>query len=156
MPGTCPEVVASDQPRRDCWSILMATVVSAWIAHLLAWAASVWLLLGPAYQGVALTTEGTTRVSATFIEVNGLHVIWVPIVPVLLSGIALMAILRTDPGQHGRGLLLWTISGVFLGFCALGLFSFGFLYLPVALVLIIAAVADLRRPRGARPTSRSG
>ena len=136
--------------------MLIVTVVSAWIAHLLAWAASVWLLLGPAYQGVALTTEGTTRVSATFVETNGLHVIWVPIVPVLLSGIALIAILRTGPGQPGRGLLLWTISGVFLGFCALGFFSFGFLYLPVALALIIAAMADLRSSRGARPASRPG
>ena len=55
----------------------MIAVISAWTAHLFAWAASVWLVLGPAYQGVAVTTEGTTRVSATFIETNGLHVIWV-------------------------------------------------------------------------------
>ena len=93
----------------------MITVISAWTAHLLSWAASVWLMLGPAYQGVSITTEGTTRVSATFIETNGLHVIWVPIVPVLLSGIALMAVRRTGPGQTGRRLLLWTISVVFLG-----------------------------------------
>ena len=125
----------------------MITVISAWTAHLLSWAASVWLMLGPAYQGVSITTEGTTRVSATFIETNGLHVIWVPIVPVLLSGIALMAVRRTGPGQTGRRLLLWTISVVFLGFCALGFLSFGLLYLPVALMLIIAAVTDLGRAR---------
>ena len=136
--------------------MIIVTVVSAWTAHLLAWAASVWLLLGPAYQGVALTTEGTTRVSATFIETNGLHVIWVPIVPVLLSGVSLMAVRRAGPGQTRHRLLLWSISVVFLGFCALGIFSFGFLYLPVALTLIIAAVADLCRSRGARPASRSG
>ena len=93
----------------------MITVISAWTAHLLSWAASVWLMLGPAYQGVSITTEGTTRVSVTFIETNALHVIWVPIVPVLLSGIALMAVRRTGPGQTGRRLLLWTISVVFLG-----------------------------------------
>ena len=136
--------------------MIIVTVVSAWTAHLLAWAASIWLVFGPAYQGVALTTEGTTRVSATFIETNGLRVIWVPIVPVLLSGIALMTILRTGPGQPGRGLLLWTISVVFLGFCALGLFSFGLLYLPVALALIIVAVTDLGRSRGARAAGRRG
>ena len=102
-------------------------------------------MFGPAYQGVSVTIEGITRVSATFIETNGLHVIWVPIVPVLLSGIALMAVRRTGPGPTGRRLLLWTISVVFLGFCALGLFSFGFLYLPVALALIIVAVTDLGR-----------
>ena len=104
----------------------------------------------------SVTIEGITRVSATFIETNGLHVIWVPIVPVLLSGIALMAVLPIGPGQTGRRLLLWSISVVFLGFCALGIFSFGFLYLPVALTLIIAAVADLCRSRGARPASRLG
>ena len=134
----------------------MITVISAWTAHLLSWAASVWLMLGPAYQGVSITTEGTTRVSATFIETNGLHVIWVPIVPVLLSGIALMAVRRTGPGQTGRRLLLWTISVVFLGFCALGFLSFGLLYLPVALTLIIAAVTDLGRSRGARAAGHRG
>ena len=122
----------------------------------MAWAASIWLVLGPAYQGVSVTIGGTTRVSATFIETNGLHVIWVPIVPVLLSGIALMAVRRTGPGPTGRRLLLWTISVVFLGFCALGLFSFGFLYLPVALALIIVAVTDLGRMRGARAAGRRG
>ena len=134
----------------------MITVISAWTAHLLAWAASVWLVLGPAYQGVAVTTEGTTRVSATFIETNGLHVIWVPIVPVLLSGIALMAVLPIGLGPTERRLLLCSISVAFLGFCALGLFSFGFLYLPVALSLIIVAVTDLGRSRGARAAGRWG
>ena len=134
----------------------MITVISAWTAHLLSWAASVWLMLGPAYQGVSITTEGTTRISATFIETNGLHVIWVPIVPVLLSGIALMAVRRTGPGQTGRRLLLWTISVVFLGFCALWFLSFGLLYLPVALTLIIAAVTDLGRSRGARAAGHRG
>ena len=134
----------------------MIAVIAAWTAHLLSWAASFWLMLGPVYQGVSITTEGTTRVSATFIETNGLHVIWVPIVPVLLSGIALMALLRTCPGQTGRRLLLWTISGLFLGFCALGFLSFGLLYLPAALLLIIAAVTDLRRSRVARAVGRRG
>ena len=113
-------------------------------------------MFGPAYQGVSVTIEGTTRVSATFIETNGLHVIWVPVVPVLLSGIALMAVRRTGPGPTERRLLLWSISVVFLGFCALGFFSFGFLYLPVALALIIVAVTDLGRSRRARGRRSSG
>ena len=119
----------------------------------MAWAASIWLVLGPAYQGVSVRAA---MLPSSFIETNGLHVIWVPIVPVLLSGIALMAVRRTGPGPTGRRLLLWTISVVFLGFCALGLFSFGFLYLPVALALIIVAVTDLGRMRGARAAGRRG
>ena len=67
----------------------------------MAWAASIWLVFEPAYQGVSGTIEGTTRVRATFIETNGLHVIWVPIVP------GLQAVLDRD-GQiidrhDGRG-----------------------------------------------------
>ena len=136
--------------------MLIVTVIAAWTAHLLSWAASFWLMLGPAYQGVSITTEGTTRVSATFIETNGLHVIWVPIMPVLLSGVVLIAVMQTCPGQTGRRLLLWTISVAFLGFCALGFFSFGLLYLPAAFILIIAAVTDLRRSCVARAGGRRG
>ncbi len=126
----------------------MIAAIAAWAAHLLSWAASLWLLLGPVYQGVSTTIEGTTRVSATFVEMNGLQVIWVLIVPVLLSGIALLALLRTFPGQTGRRLLLWTISVAFLGFCALGVLSFGLLYVPAALALIIVAVTEPGRSRG--------
>ena len=134
----------------------MIAVIAAWAAHLLSWAASFWLMLGPVYQGVSVTGEGTARVSATFIEMNGLHVVWVPIVPVLLSGIALLALLRTFPGQTGRRLLLWTTSGLLLGFCALGSLSFGLMYVPAALALIIAAVAELRRSGRARAAGGRG
>ena len=126
------------------------TVIAAWTAHLLAWAASVWLLVGPAYQGVAVTTDGTTQVSTTFIGMNGLRAIWVPIVPVLLSGVALMAVRRAGLGRTGRMLPLWGASVVLLAFCALGFLSFGLLYLPVALILVIAAVIDLGRSLGNR------
>ena len=116
----------------------------------MAWAASIWLVLGPAYQGVSLTIEGTTRVSATFIETNGLHVIWVPIVPVLLSGIALMAVRRTGPGPTERRLLLWSISVVFLGFWGSA---------PVAGVWVARAGLFFRLPLsagGARTDHRGG
>ena len=60
--------------------MLTTAVIAAWAAHPLSWAASFWLVPGPVYEGVSITTEGTTRVGATFIETNGLHVIWVPFV----------------------------------------------------------------------------
>ena len=132
---------------------ISATTLSAWTAHALAWAAGVWLAFGPAYRGVSVTPGGeTTRISSTFLEVNGLHVVWVPVVPILLTGIGLLAIRLTDKGETGRKTLLWGLVvvllgfcalGVLLGFCALGVFSFGVLYAPAALALLVAAATDL-------------
>ena len=121
-----------------------ATTLSAWTAHALAWAAGVWLAFGPAYQGVSVTPGGeTTWVTATFLETNGLHVLWVLVVPILLTGVGLLGIRLTDKGETGRKALLWGLVVVFLGFCALGMFSFGWLYAPVALALLVAAATDL-------------
>ena len=121
-----------------------ATTLSAWTAHALAWAAGVWLAFGPAYQGVSVTPGGeTTRLTATFLEINGLHVLWVLVVPILLTGVGLLGIRLTDKGETGRKALLWGLVVVLLGFCALGMFSFGWLYAPVALALLVAAATDL-------------
>ena len=98
--------------------IVSATNVSAWTAHALAWAAGVWLTFGPAYEGVSVTPvlsdesatavlrgDGSgskaTRYTATLIEVNGLYVIFWLLVPVVLTGIALLAVQLTkqQPGQ---------------------------------------------------------
>ena len=128
------------------WSLrnVNATTLSAWTAHALAWAAGVWLAFGPAYRGVSVTPGGeTTRISSTFLEVNGLHVLWVLVVPVLLTGIGLLAIRLTDKGETGRKTLLWSLVVVLWGFCALGVFSFGWAYAPAALVLLVAAATDL-------------
>ena len=123
---------------------ISATTLSAWTAHALAWAAGVWLAFGPAYRGVSVTPGGeTTRMSSTFLEVNGLHVVWVPVVPILLTGIGLLAIRLTNKGETGRKTLLWGLVVVLLGFCALGVFSFGVLYAPAALALLVAAATDL-------------
>ena len=83
-----------------------------------------------------------TRYSATAIEVNGLHVISLLLVPVLLTGIALLALRLTAKGQTVRKVLLWGPGVVLLGFCAVAIFSIGMLYLPAALALLVAAFAD--------------
>ena len=74
-------------------SIGVATV-SAWVAHAFAWAAGVFFAFGPVYQGESVTpalpgeTGGEViRSSATAIEVNGLHVILLLLVPILLTAI---------------------------------------------------------------------
>ena len=107
-----------------------AASVSAWAALVLAWGAGAWLAFGPVYQGV----------SATLIEVNGLRVIPLLLVPVLLSGIAVWAVRDTDGGRTGRRIFLWVLAVVLLGLCAVSILSIGVLYLPTALALLVAAV----------------
>lgn len=64
------------------------TPIAAGIAHALTWCAGLWMTIGPAYEGVSVTatTPGesaseTTRVTATLVEVNGLWVLWLLLVP---------------------------------------------------------------------------
>ena len=139
--------------------------VSAAIAHVLAWAAFLWIAFWPhAYQGVSATPvqvdelgnpvgaveSEVVRHSASFIEVNGIGALLPLFIPALLTGVALMALLVWE-GRHLRNrLILGGLAAVLLVFCGLGYLSFGILYLPAALALIIAAVAfsfGLRLPR---------
>ena len=122
-----------------------ATSVSAWTAHVLAWVVGAWLAFGPVYQGVSATLPGESpddaaRFTATLIEVNGLYVVPMLLVPVLLSGIAVWAVKSPYGGMAGRSVLLWASAVVLLGLCALSIISIGMLYLPVALALLVAAI----------------
>ena len=123
-----------------------ATSVSAWTAHVLAWAVGAWLAFGPVYQGVSATLPGASageaaRSTATLIEVNGLGVVPLLLVPVLLSGIAVWAVRDTGSGRRGRRILLWVLAIVLLGLCAVSILSIGMLYLPTALAMLVAAIA---------------
>ena len=121
------------------WRPSSAAVASAWAAHVLAWTAGGWLAFGPAYQGVS-AGEGT-RYTATLIEVNGLYVVLLLLVPVLLSGIAVWVVRGADGGRTGRRVLLWVLAIVLLGLCALSILSIGVFYLPAALAMLVAAIA---------------
>ena len=101
-----------------------AAGVSAWAAHALAWAAGVWLAFWPTYQGVSVTATlpgesagEATRFSATAIEANGLHIVLLLLVPILLTGIALLALQLTDNRQTRRKVLLWVPVVVLLAAC---------------------------------------
>ena len=104
-----------------------------------------WLAFGPVYQGVSATLPGESageaeRFTATLIEVNGLRVIPLLLVPVLLSGIAVWAVRDTYGGRTGRRILLWVLAVVLLGLCTVSILSIGVLYLPTALALLVAAI----------------
>ena len=83
------------------------------------------------------------RSSATAIEVNGLHVILLLLVPILLTAITLLALRLTAKSQAVRTVLLWSPAVVLLGFCFVAIASIGMFYLPTALALLVAAIADL-------------
>ena len=90
--------------------INLATQVAAILAHGLAWAVVVYLLFVPVYAGQRTTavaqgqppviTNTTTSTSSTLVEVNGLEIIPVVLVPVLLTGIrvAWSRVHQTRPG----------------------------------------------------------
>ena len=117
-----------------------------------------WLGFGPSYRGVSVTPvlpDGSggeaTQFTATLIEVNGVDVVLWLLVPVLLTVIALLAVHLVNPGQANRKILLWCTAAALLVFCALAIFSFGILYVPAALALLVAAVAASMPRRWLRP-----
>ena len=125
------------------------TAISAWVAHALAWGVGLYMVFGPVYQGVSVDPSlpgephgQATRYTETLVEANGPWVLWLLLIPVLLSGLPLVSIRFTHPGQARRRVLLWTPAVVLLAFCAVGIASIGMLYLPTALALLIAAIAD--------------
>ena len=89
-----------------------------------------------------------TRYSATAIEANGLYVILLLLVPILLTGIALLAFRLTAKSQTVRKVLHWGPAVVLLGFCFVAIASIGMFYLPAALALLVAAIADLGGQEG--------
>ncbi len=136
-------------------SIGVATV-SAWVAHAFAWAAGVWLAFWPTYEGASVTPTlpgepggEVIRSSATAIEVNGLHVILLLLVPILLTAITLLGLRFQQTTM--RKILLWSPAVVLLGFCFVAIASIGMFYLPTALALLVAAIADLGGQEGNEP-----
>ena len=127
-----------------------AATISAWTAHALAWAAGVWLTFGPAYEGMSVTpalpgeepSGGAVRFTTTLVEVNGLYVLLWLLLPVLVTGIGLLAIHLANNSYARHRTILWCAVVALLGFCAVGVFSIGVFYLPAALALFFAAVTD--------------
>ncbi len=60
----------------------------------MAWGAGFWMVFGPVYKGILVTpsmpgepAREATRHISSLVEANGLGVIWLLLVPVLLSGL---------------------------------------------------------------------
>ena len=115
-----------------------AAVVLAAAAHALTWIPGLFLAFGPAYTGSSNGDEPDTQ---TLIEVSGLYGVFVLLVPVVLTGIVLMAVWRGRASEP----LLWGIALGLSGLCVLAAASIGMLYIPAALALVFTAVLNARR-----------
>ena len=86
-----------------------------------------WLVLGPA------------RVS--FSDVNAYRSVLALFVPVVVTGLVLIFLLTRTVRRGANTVVVWGLTAVLLAFCGLGYLSFGVLYLPAAIALIVTAVA---------------
>ena len=134
---------------------------AAIVAHALAWAAFLWLALWPfSYRGVTATpvpsgsgnVAVTTYTSASIIEANGWWVLIPLFVPVVLSGLALVVVLWfAGVNSLPKRFTLFGLTIACLVFCMLGYLSFGVLFLPAALAMLITAFLSLyQAPRKGR------
>ena len=109
------------------------SLTAAAIAHILAWAATIFFLFGPAYSS-------NTGDTATLTEVNGLWAALLLVVPVALTAVTLIASLPGAPRPRLMLTLRWTSFAVLLAFCAVSVLSIGIFYFPAAIATLIAAV----------------
>lgn len=129
--------------------------VSALIAHALAWAAVLFVVVVPAYEGemVEATLPGeppaeVVQTTMTFLEVNGLYGLGVALAPVLITALVLLGLSRFRRRHLLRMATLWMATMVVVAFCLGAIFSVGLFYFPAALALFVAALTDLAQRPG--------
>ena len=122
--------------------------IFAMIAHLLTWVPVAFFLFGPAYRGAEITSEGTFQKTATLVDMNGLWVVWLLLIPISLSFVASIGVIVTRLSWRYRLVMMWVGISLLLSFCLIGLASIGLLYLPSLLVLVVAAGIQTRAQRG--------
>ena len=143
-----------------------ATLAMSTLAHLLAWAAFLWLVFGPSfYQGSSIVSTGPdgviqkeTQLSASIVEINGRGVLIPLLVPVIFTALGLLTAINRNYADRRNKVMLWVITVLLVLFCGVGMFSIGLFYLPAALAMIIGAavvtvgsrVTPSQRPRRAR------
>ena len=132
-----------------------AAFITVAVAHVLAWAAALWLTYWPSfYQGVSETpiqvdekgvaVNGTesevVRLSMSIVEANGFWVLMSLFIPVLLTGVALLYLSGWGRMRTLGTLTLGVLAAAMTAYSLLGIFSIGLFYLPATLALIVAAI----------------
>ena len=126
--------------------------ISAGVALLLAWFASLFMAFGPVYQGASSTVETrpggfaieSVETSETLLEANGLSALPLLVGPVVLTALVVAILMTTRIKPSTRKMSLWVAAVLLLGFCAAGVFSIGTFYLSAAVALVVAAVMGSR------------
>jgi hypothetical protein len=122
--------------------------LALWAAHALTWAAGVWFAAWPVYRGTSATPSsgggsGTvTHYTETLIEANGWPAMIALLIPILLTGLALVLVYATSRWRLVRKTMLWMLAVVLLGFCAVAILSIGFFYIPAALALLVGIILN--------------
>ena len=111
-------------------------------AHVLAWAPGVFLVFTADYSSGETSVEMYVRGAILLL-----------LTPVVLTGIALAAALLVDSKRSIRWrtirtMLLWSTAIVLLGLSTRAGLTYFVLYLPAALALLVAAIADSTVTRG--------
>ncbi len=150
---------------RSLFGPVCAGGIASWVSHMLAWAAGLGLAFVPTYGGTTTTpvqidpatgqvigpeiVEMTSQ-SATLIEVNGASAALPLMVPIALTGLAILAVRFTSVDRTLRKWLQGCLAALLLIGCFLAMFSIGIFYLPAALALLVAACFPLpgRAERG--------
>ena len=102
------------------------------LAHGLAWAAFLWLVLWP-----------LTDTSASFIEVNEVWVVLYFLIPVVLTGLAFLTVWYWNPTRGTGTAILWAMAALLLVFCVLGMSSHGIIFVPAFLASATTAVVSM-------------
>jgi hypothetical protein len=131
-------------------SLFVAAHVLAWLGFLflVSWSASY-----PAYEGVTATatTPGEAPVeveqsTATLFQVNGYRIIFLFLIPVIISGVALFSVYAEQKLGAKTGLTAWAAAITLVLFVGISFVTIiGISYLPAALTLLVAAVIRQRR-----------
>ena len=118
------------------------SLTSALLAHIFAWAATLFFLFWPVYSGVSISAgdDGTSIVSGkTLIEVNGILAALLIVLPIIFTAVALIASLPGAARPRLMLILRWTAFALTLLFCAAGIYSIGIFYIPAAIGVFVAA-----------------
>ena len=109
------------------------SLTAASIAHILAWAATIFFLFGPVYSG----SDGGT---ATLIEVNGLWAALLLVIPVALTAVSLIATLPNPAHPRIMLILRWASFALLLAFCVISALSIGIFYFPSAVAVFTSTI----------------
>ena len=83
-----------------------------------------------------------THTTETLIEANGWPAVVALLIPILLTGLALVLVYATSRWRLVRKAMLWMLAVVLLGLCALAILSIGLYYIPAAVALLVGTILN--------------